>query len=792
MHKTLLALLLTASGLHKAHAQDAPRLGSQPTREVIAAMTLEEKARMLVGMGMRMPGAPPPAADNHHPVDGQAHGHRRRPDGPPVMQGPVIGSTQDKVPGAAGTTASMPALGIPTLVVADGPAGLRISPTRHDDDKTYYATAFPIATLLASSWDTDLVYQTGVAMGNEAKEYGVDILLGPGMNIHRHVLGGRNFEYYSEDPLLTGKLAAAMVNGIESNGVGTSIKHFAVNNHETNRHTINVKVSQRALREIYLRGFEIAIKEAQPWTVMSSYNKINGTYTSESPDLLQTILRQDWGFQGFVMTDWFGGKDAVGQMKASNELLMPGTPLQLNAIIDAAKGGQLNEGAIDDNLDRFLGIVQLSPSFKQYVPSNAPDLKAHAAVARRAAAEGMILLKNEAGSLPLKGIQSVAAFGNHSYDLISGGTGSGDVNEAYTVSLPDGLRHAGFGLYEDLNTAYQTYLQAEKAKIPKNRPFFLPAIVIPELALSPQQIEAATAADIAIITIGRISGEFADRKTEGDFYLTDTEKNLIRQVSAAFHARGKKVVVILNIGGAIEVASWRDQVDAILLSWLPGQEAGNAIADILTGQVNPSGKLATTFALKHTDEPSSVGFPGREYGEEINLGFSKVRPAEIEYTDGIYVGYRAFDKQQITPAYPFGYGLSYTQFEYSPLTLGSTQFKENIRVTVTVKNTGSVAGREVVQLYLSAPDKRLDKPEQELKGFAKTGLLAPGESQTLTFELDARSLSSFDEKSSAWVAERGEYRVNIGASSRDIKATAAFRLAKTLQVETVNRALPME
>ncbi|MDH3531163.1 MAG: glycoside hydrolase family 3 protein, partial [Acidobacteriota bacterium] len=412
MKKTLLLLaILIVSLASYLVSQTAPTLSTTSNAEVIAAMTLEEKARLLVGMGMEFPGGPPPGIEGFPPDVGDAH---------------------KKVPGAAGSTASLARLGIPALILADGPAGLRISPTRNGENRSYFATAFPVASLLASSWDERLVDRVGRTMGKEVREYGVDILLAPGMNIQRNALGGRNYEYYSEDPFLSGKIAAAMVRGVQSNGVGTSIKHFAANNHETNRMTMDVRVSERALREIYLRGFEIAVKEANPWTVMSSYNKINGVYTSESADLLTRILRKDWNFRGFVMTDWFAGANPVDQSRAGNNLIMPGLPVQVGAIIGAVRSGQLNERDLDRNIDGVLNVIRQSPAFADYKPSNSPDLKSHAAVAREAASEGMVLLKNYNRALPLENVKTVAAFGNYSYGLVSGGTGTGDVNEAYT------------------------------------------------------------------------------------------------------------------------------------------------------------------------------------------------------------------------------------------------------------------------------------------------------------------------------------------------------------------------
>ena len=758
-----------------------PQLGKDPVSRVVGAMTLEEKVSLVVGGGMRMPGAPPDASKALEKMS------------------PVIGSVRDMVPGASGTTIAVPRLGIPSIVVADGPAGLRISPTRPNDKATYYCTAFPVATLLASTWDIDLVGKVGQAMGKEVLEYGVDVLLGPGMNIHRNPLCGRNFEYYSEDPLITGKMAAAMINGVESNGVGTSVKHFAANNAETNRNSLNTIVSERALREIYLRGFQIAVGEAQPWTVMSSYNLINGTCAPENYDLLTKVLRNDLGFRGFVMTDWFGGKDPVAMVAAGNDLLMPGNPNQGKAILEAVKSGKLDVKALDRNVTRILNIILQSPRFRGYGFSNKPDLNAHALITRRAASEGMILLRNINFALPLSGeIKKIAAFGNTSYDIITGGTGSGDVNEAYSVALVEGLKNAGLAVDENLKVLYEAYLNAAKAGRPRSRGFMMGSVPVSELKVNEDIISSiVNLTDAAIITIGRNSGEGYDRKAEeGDFELSVSERELISSVTRTFHSKGKKVIVILNIGGVIETASWKDIPDAILLAWQAGQETGNSIADILVGKVNPSGKLVSTFPVNYTDVPSSGNFPGKvtekpEPQKEVNVvgGFMSAQSAEVTYEEGIYTGYRYYSTFDVPVSFEFGFGLSYASFEYSGLKLSSTIFNRSMAATIDVKNTGNSDGKEVVELYISAPSKILDKPALELKGFVKTKLLKPGESQSITFPISLWDLASFNSGISSWVAENGTYTLKIGASSKDIRQEATFTLRNDIFVKKVSPAL---
>lgn len=738
-------------------------------KDLISKMTDDEKASMLIGIGM-------PGFD--------ATTFKFTTEG-----------FQGKVPGAAGGTYELKRLGIQTVVVSDGPAGLRINPKRNNDTKNYFATAFPVGTSLASTWNTELIKNVGKAIGNEVKEYGVDVLLGPGMNIHRNPLCGRNFEYYSEDPLLTGKISAAIVNGIQSNGVGTSVKHFAANNQERNRMGINAHISERALREIYLRGFEISVKEAQPWTIMSSYNLINGTYTSQRKDLLTTVLRDEWGFKGLVMTDWFGGYDGFGganspfapnsvsdvtaQLAAGNDLLMPGMPTQKQAILENMKSGKLTAAVINKDLTRILELVMRSPSMNHYKYSEKPNLKANAEVTRQAAAEGTVLLKNENNTLPFTSKSApLAVFGVTSYDFISGGTGSGDVNEAYTVSLIDGLINSGFSIDKGLEGAYKPYASEQKAKElerrEKNGGIMASPKRIEELELSKEIIESkANSSEVALITIGRNAGEGDDRKVDADFNLAADEIALINKVSTAFHAQGKKVVVVLNIGGVIETASWKDKVDAILLPWQPGQEGGNSVADVFYGKITPSGKLTMTFPINYDDSPSFNNW----------IGTPTENPTSVTYEEGVYVGYRYYNTFNVKPSYEFGYGLSYTSFDVANLKLSATIFSNKMTATVTVKNTGKKAGKEVVQLYLSAPSKNIDKPSAELKAFAKTNLLQPGESQTITLTLNPKDLASFVTASNAWIAEAGTYRVAIGTSSLNIKQTATFTVAKELVVE---------
>lgn len=751
--------LILAAAMLVAPLCAQPKLTKDNIDDIISAMTLEEKATLLVG-GAR-------AAT----VDGVTSGQAAGP-----------------VEGAAGNTRPIERLGIPMTYLADGPAGLRINPTRQGTDKTFYCTGFPIGTLLASSWDVDLVRRATTAMGNEVLEYGVDVLLAPGVNLHRSPLCGRNFEYFSEDPVLSGNMAAAYINGVQSNGVGTSIKHFAANNQETNRNEADSRISARALRELYLKNFEIAITKGQPWTVMSSYNKINGEYTQQSEDLLSKVLREDWGYTGIVMTDWGSKAGTVKSAASGNDLMEPGNQTEIDRIIAAVKDGTLEMSVVDRNVRNMLNYIVRTPAFRQYAYSNNPDLEAHAAIARQTAAESIVLLRNEDNTLPLEGVKNIALYGISSIDFVAGGTGSGNVNKAYVVNMKEGLENAGFTLDKELVNYYENYIACDKAYKKLSAPaggrgfniFAVgkyPEISIPEAAIA----KHSTVDDAAVIVIGRNAGEGADRKFKDDFELTSTERDLIANVSVKFHEAGKKVIVVLNVGGVIETNSWKHYADAIILPWSPGQEGANAVADIITGKVNPSGKLPMTFPVAFFDHPSSSNFPYDYSGSQVGYGAfngpqrSRQPQKDVDYVnyeEDIWVGYRYFDTADKEVSYPFGFGLSYTTFSYSKPSVRAT--KDGFKASVTVKNTGKVAGKEVVELYVSAPDGGMEKPCKELKAFAKTELLQPGESQTLEFEVSAYELASFNQEANRWEAPAGKYVISFAASVSDVRATGAY------------------
>ena len=767
MKKVLITALAATTCMMTMNAQ--PKLSATNIDEVLQAMTLEEKAQLLVGGG-----------NDAFTGSGAMLGHQKK-----------------LVAGAAGITVANERLGIPATVLSDGPAGVHIDAKRDGDPNSYAATGFPIGTCLASTWNTDLVRRVGEAIGNETLEYGCDVILGPGLNLHRSPLCGRNFEYYSEDPILTGIIGTAMTQGIQSQGVGVSAKHYAVNSQETDRTRVDERVSQRALRELYLRGFEMVVRDADPWTLMSAYNKVNGEYAQGNHDLLTKVLRDDWGFRGIVMTDWIDKRadlPTTREVAAGNDLLTPGYAAQAEDIVKGVKDGTLKIEDVDRNARRMLEYIVKTPRFRGYKFTNKPDLAAHAQITRQSSTEGMVLLKNN-GVLPVSELKTVALFGVNSYDFMSGGLGSGAVNVPYVVDMVEGLKNVGVSTTPLLTEIYQNYVKYAKAKLKADKNpimWFLDTGTpkLDEIEISERCVaHEVKEADAAIITIGRQAGEGMDREIEGEFNLTANEKAMIERVSDQFRPAGKPVIVILNSGSVMETASWRDRVDAILCAWQPGEEGGNSVADVLTGKANPSGRLTMTWPIAATDHPSTKNFPQQMdmYTFRESLGYGVEIPGRdfTNHEEDIYVGYRYFDTFNKEVSYPFGYGLSYTTFAYSKPAVKVSG--DNVTVSVTVKNTGKVAGKEVAQVYVTAPKGQIEKPAQELKAFAKTRELKPGESETLTMQIPVRMLASFDEAGSQWLTEGGNYTFNIGASSRDIRCTATAKVGQ--YTEKVSNAL---
>ena len=753
--------------------QGQVKLNASNIDEVIGQMTLEEKVHMVIGCGMSM-------------------------------------GDDVKFPGTAGRTYDIPRLGIPSVYLADGPHRLAMAVKRDFDSHFYYATEFPSGTTVAATFDPNAAFQVGVALGEEVKDYGMDVLLAPGVNLMRNALCGRNHEYYSEDPVVTGKMAAGYINGVQSQGTGTCLKHFAVNNQETNRNNNDSRVAQRPLRELYLKGFEIAVKESQPWSIMTSYNKVNGKYTCEDIDLTEYILRDEWGFKGMVMSDWNAGTDAVASMKAGNDMLQPGQDRQYKAILEAVQNSTLDEAVLNRNVKRILEMVVKCHTFGNYKYANETNLKAHAQIDRTIGAEGIVLLDNQS-ALPLAAnIKNVALYGTTSYDMVPAGMGFGSTGVGYyCVSLVEGMRNAGYTVDANLIKKYKKHLADEQKRLyPKGRPPFslTPLKRAEEFVPTADELAAQVKSnDVAILTLGRTSGEASDRRVE-EFYLKDNETALIKQVAEAYHAAGKKVIVILNICSPVETASWKNTVDAVICAFQPGQEVGNSVADVLTGKVNPSGHLPMTFAVKYGDAPSDANFPydyefkmpSFAMGSGMNFESKEKKeekPKEavrnVDYTnyeEGIYVGYRYFDTFGKEVSYTFGHGLSYTTFSFDVVSSGINGDKCEMKVSV--KNTGNCAGKESVQLYVKAPAGGLEKPAKELKAFAKTKLLQPGESEVVTLSWNLMDMASFNEKSCSWELAKGTYQWMAAASSADVRCTVSQKVAKAQKVKVHDAMKP--
>jgi beta-glucosidase len=778
MKKVILLSVLLITAITVFGQKKDLKLNANNIDEVINAMTLEEKASLLVG---------------------DAWGTRNQTsdtDGSSYVSGPIY------VPGAPFSTRPITRFGIPGTGMSDGTAGIRFNISRAGTDKLYYATSFPSSTTLASTWNTELVNKFADAIGNEVKEYGVDVVLGPGMDLQRNQLCGRNFEYFSEDPLLTGKMTAAWVNGVQRNGVGVSAKHFAGNDQETNRFYVDARMNTRTLREMTLKGFEIMVKEAQPWTIMSSYNMINGVFTQQNYDLLSTILRDEWGYRGIVITDW-GYKDGtVKAVKAGNDVMEAGMSFEIDRIIAAVKDGSLPIADVDRNVKRILQYIVKTPRFKGYKYSDNPDLKAHSELVRKSSAEAMVLLKNNDRTLPLKGIKNVALFGLTSYNMIAGGTGSGNVNKKYVRNLKEGFEDDGIVVDSSVCDWYTKYHDFQKVNInpSSSSSVMLGDALIPDTNVPDALVKKSEQNnDAVIITIGRNAGEGGDRMLkDGDWTITAEERALLQNVADTYHAVGKKVIVVLNIGGAIETASWKSIPDAILLAWTPGQEVGYTVADVLTGKSYPSGKLPMTFPVNYFDTPSSHNFPYAYSGlnffdNNAKLSDKNRQPEKnvdfVNYEEGIWVGYRYFTTAKKEVSYPFGFGLGYTSFEYSAPEVKVTK-DGTLTASVTVKNTGNHIGKEAVEIYVKAPAGGLVKPDRELKSFGKTKELDPGKSQRLTFTIDPYTLASYNENASAWQTASGDYHIYFAASSEDLKVSVVVAEPKSFSWSTHNVLLP--
>ena len=645
------------------------------------------------------------------------------------------------------TTVAFERLGVPEMIVSDGPHGVRRVEDIHAvAAESLPATCFPTASCLASTWNADLIQNMGEALAEECIALNVDVLLGPGVNMKRSPLGGRNFEYFSEDPYLAGEMAASLINGVQSKGVGTSLKHYAANSQEFQRFSISAEIDERTLREIYLPAFEKAVKQAQPWTVMCSYNKINGTFGSEHYHLLTEILKNEWGFEGLVVSDWGAVRNRVAALKGGLDLEMPGPQARrINEVVAAVRSGELDEAVLNKSVRRILRIVFKA---KETPKQGNFDAEAHHELARQVAAEGMVLLKNN-GLLPLKGQQRIAVIGNSAEHAHFQGGGSSHIN-ATKVDAPFEALKARAG------NAELTYAPG----YPADNSF--------RQEMIDQAVTLARAADVAVLYIALPSFKESEGYDRRDLDLTDQQVALIQAVASV----QPNTVVVLNNGAPVAMSAWIDNVAAVLEGWMMGQAGGAAIADVLFGKVNPCGKLAETFPLKLSDTPAHINWPG---------GAGVVR-----YGEGLFIGYRYYDAKQMPVLFPFGYGLSYTTFAYSNAKVSAKNFKDvdGLTVTVDVTNTGKVAGKEIVQIYVHDQQAALVRPEKELKGFAKVEL-QPGETKTVSIKLDFRAFAYYHPEYNQWISEDGDFDILIAASAADIRQTLTVTLESTLKLPCI-------
>lgn len=664
-----------------------------------------------------------------------------------------IGRCDSIVPGCAGATQAIPSANIRTIVLADGPSGVRI-----DNNDTVRTTLFPIPLCLASTWDKDLAYQVGRNIGAEAHLSGVDIVLAPAMNIIRSPLCGRAYEYYSEDPLLTGYTAGYFVKGLQSAVVAATLKHFAVNSQETNRTEVNEIVDKPTLYNIYLRGFRKALEIGQPKLVMASYNKINGLHAMENKRLLTDVLRNWWNFDGIVVTDWLGSRNTVSQIDAGVDLFMPGTKSQVKHIVEGVKNNLLQEKELDRACCRVLSLQQ--PVYSPFANiSLSQVLDSSAILSRRAAAEGMVLLKNDNNVLPLSQNQSIALFGVGAYQLLPVGTGSGALQTNNNLSLYNGAQKFPIIVDTCIANIYEPYIKYKFNEYLAENKDSDDGFYCPQLSFSGSIIaNSAKNNDAAIIVISRQSGEFADRKIVDDFNLSETERTLINDVCNAYKPLNKPVTVILNTGGIIETASWKFLPDAILCAWQPGEYGVSALFDVLLGYVNPSGRLTQTWPVAAMDVPSLSNFP-----IDVKIPTPSPYSGKVKFTPNIHetvhaegcdVGYRYFGKVKDKISYPFGHGLSYTEFDITNAKVKTTGY--GLKVVATVKNVGNYPGKYVLPIYIEKND---DNSIAELKNYAKTKNLQPGESQTLSIEIPIEDIAAYNDNGSTISASAGKYYV---------------------------------
>ncbi|PUU93218.1 MAG: Beta-glucosidase [Halanaerobium sp.] len=657
-------------------------------------------------------------------------------------------------------TEAVARLDIPAIFLVDGPHGVRYVADRHHADPAKKATCFPTAVNLAASWDLELIKKVAAALAEESKARGVDILLGPGINMKRSPLGGRNFEYFSEDPFLSAELAIAFIKKVQNKGIGTSLKHYAANNQEYKRFSIDAQIDERPLREIYLAAFEKVVKKANPWTIMAAYNQINGDFATENKYLLQDILRDQWGYDNLIISDWWAIHDRVKALKAGLDLEMPGAdPVNDQKIVDAVEAGELSQEIVDESAARVLDLILKAQETEKNTELPAEE---HHQLAKEIAADTIILLKNQGDLLPLTEAkiaekESLLVVGELAQEVRYQGIGSSQVNPTRLDNHYQALEDK---FAEELAVHYTPGYSSE-AEAEENE------------NLREKALREAENKDYVIIYAGlpdKVEAEGYDRK---DMQLPEEQNQLIKELAKV----NPNIIVVLNNGAPVEIRQWLDNVSAVIEAGLPGQAGALALAEIIAGEVSPSAKLAESYPLKLEDNPSYLDFPGSN--------------GTVRYGEGIYIGYRYYDKKKMDVLFPFGFGLSYTEFAYRALEAPDYLAEgEKLKLKVLIENTGQFTAKEVVQLYISQSSPALERPPKELKGFAKIEL-EPGEKEWLELELDYQDLAYYH-PDAGWIVEEDQYKIMIGASSRDIKFTEEIQVESSFKLKDLTAKSPFE